>query len=195
MSRREEIVAAATKVFAEKGFNKATMDDVAMECGVSKGTLYLYFSSKNALIGALYAHELTLYLNAIREAASYEGTPPEKLRMFIAFIERTFQEQDALVKLVPELTTYIMQNPGLIEMDKTAAIETRHVLSGIIKEGIREGYFRPLDPEVAATTIIGAASGVLLQVYFDPEQSLKLSLDYLSDFIVKGVSGEHHSNP
>jgi AcrR family transcriptional regulator len=54
----------------EKGFNKAMMDDVAVECGVSKGTLYLYFSSKNALIGAICAYELNLYLQVVNQAAT-----------------------------------------------------------------------------------------------------------------------------
>lgn len=190
MGRRDEIVIAASKVFAEKGFSKATMDDIALECGVSKGTLYLYFSSKNALIGALYAYEMSLYMQAVSLAAHHEGTPPEKVYKFLRFVETTFREQEALVKLMPELIMYIAQNPSLMEMEKTITSTTLNLLQDILEEGIRDGYFRQLDAGAAATTILGATSGVLLQSYFNPELSLKLSLDYLSEFIMRGLNND-----
>ena len=145
---------------------------------------------KNALIGALYAYEMSLYMQAVSRAAHHEGTPPEKLHKFIQFVEITFREQEALVKLMPELIMYIAQNPSLMEMEKTITSTTLNLLQGIIEEGIRDGYFRQLDASAAATTILGAASGVLLQSYFNPELSLKLSLEYLSEFIMRGLNND-----
>ncbi len=190
MSRRDDIIHAATKVLAEKGFNKATMDDIALECGVSKGTLYLYFSSKNALIAAIYLYELNLYLQAVMQASFHQGTPPEKLQKFLEFVESSFRGQPDLLKLFPELITHLMQNPGWVEADKMAAEETLNVLKAILDEGISGGYFRPLDTSTAAATILGAAFGVLIQGFFYPEQDLKRSLEYLTDIIVKGLSHE-----
>ena len=48
--RKEQIATAATKIFSEQGFDKARMDDIASEAKLSKGTLYLYFKSKDAII-------------------------------------------------------------------------------------------------------------------------------------------------
>jgi AcrR family transcriptional regulator len=60
--RTAQIIEAATTVFAAKGFDHATMDDIADQAGINKATIYLYFDSKDALIravaGALFAREL-----------------------------------------------------------------------------------------------------------------------------------------
>lgn len=188
MGRREDIIFAAMTVFAAKGINKATMDDIATECGVSKGTLYLYFDSKNALIWALYAHQVQIYLQAVSEAAQQQGTPPEKLAGFLKFVEQAMQGQEALIKLIPELTLYIIQHPSLIEIEKTSAAATQTALQKIIEEGIQQGFFRPVNTHAVTNMILGASMGIFMQSYVSPEQDLKHSLEYLSEFIAKGLA-------
>ena len=51
--RRQQIIVAAKRVFSEKGFNKATMEDIAKEAELSPGTLYLYFKNKEELYASL----------------------------------------------------------------------------------------------------------------------------------------------
>ncbi|MEA3463233.1 MAG: TetR/AcrR family transcriptional regulator [Bacteroidota bacterium] len=86
--RREEIVQAAEKVFFSKGFELATMDDIAAEAELSKGTLYLYFKSKEDLHMALARKSIQMLNKRTTEATEGEGNALEKLgRMGRATIE------------------------------------------------------------------------------------------------------------
>ena len=63
--RPQEILAAALGVFAEKGFAGARMDDIAQRAGVTKGTIYLYFESKDALFDAFVHEYCANYIRAV----------------------------------------------------------------------------------------------------------------------------------
>src|SRR5690242_12501061 len=77
--RRDQILDAASKVFARLGFQRARMDDIADESSLSKGALYLYFKSKDDLIAAIlrriYDHEL----RALRAAQTDTGSASQRL--------------------------------------------------------------------------------------------------------------------
>ncbi len=77
--RREEIIQAAEQVFFSKGFDRATMDDIAEEAELSKGTLYLYFMSKEDLHMAVARKAIHLLRVVTSNAAEGEGTALEKL--------------------------------------------------------------------------------------------------------------------
>ena len=75
--RREEIVLAAEKIFFSKGFDPSTMDDIAEEAELSKGTLYLYFKNKEELYASLSLRILQ-YLHIRVEHVNKEELPPEE---------------------------------------------------------------------------------------------------------------------
>ena len=83
-ARPAEILDAALKVFALKGFAAARMDDIAKEAGVTKGTTYLYFANKEAMFKALVREAVGTTLdNVAVTAQSFEGTARELLRFFL----------------------------------------------------------------------------------------------------------------
>jgi AcrR family transcriptional regulator len=77
--RREEIIQAAEQVFFSKGFDRSTMDDVAEKAELSKGTLYLYFISKEDLHMAVARKAIRLLREFTQKAAEGEGSVLEKL--------------------------------------------------------------------------------------------------------------------
>src|SRR5258707_14774994 len=82
--RCSEILAAARKVFAKRGFDTATVDDIAAAAGVAKGTLYLYFRSKREIyLEALRRDVLALHEETNSRVAACD-TAEEKIRAFIA---------------------------------------------------------------------------------------------------------------
>ncbi len=77
LMRREEIQAAAKKVFLEKGFKGATIEDIAVEAEVSVGTIYLYFTTKEELYASLNLNTITTYEKAVTGLALRKDMEPE----------------------------------------------------------------------------------------------------------------------
>jgi AcrR family transcriptional regulator len=87
--RRQTILKAALAVFAERGFAAARLDDVAVRAGVAKGTLYLYFHSKEALFEALIRDAISPLLAHVGAVAAAPDMPPTKaLETFFSLFER-----------------------------------------------------------------------------------------------------------
>ena len=87
--RRGAILEAALAEFAERGFAAARLDDVAARAGVAKGTLYLYFKSKEALFEALIRNAVSPLLEQVGKVAAAPNLPPLKaLETFFALFEK-----------------------------------------------------------------------------------------------------------
>lgn len=101
--RREEIVQAAEHVFFNKGFDLSTMDDIAEEAELSKGTLYLYFKSKEDLHMAVARNSIRLLKSVTLKATEGEGTALEKLgrmgRAVVAFSRSDPDRMKAIMTL------------------------------------------------------------------------------------------------
>src|SRR5262245_51077580 len=92
--RRHQILEAAANVFKSKGFAAATMDDVAAAAELSKGTLYLYFKSKDDLYLALSAVKLVQIADAFRVIAASGGSGIDQLeRMLLAYGETALEDE------------------------------------------------------------------------------------------------------
>src|SRR5437762_810632 len=82
--RTAGILEAARKVFADKGFNDATVDDVANAAGVAKGTVYLYYRSKREIYFAALKFGIEQMYAALDEELNRASTPESKLRALIS---------------------------------------------------------------------------------------------------------------
>ena len=96
--RRHQILDAATAVFSRLGFERARMDDIAEEAGVSKGALYLYYKSKDAIIATLLKFFFDQAIKQIRTLATDKGSVIEQL---ITMTRQLTREVEAMVTLQP----------------------------------------------------------------------------------------------
>lgn len=150
-ARPGELLSAALEVFAERGFAATKLDDVARRAGVSKGTVYLYFESKEALFKAAVESAVLPALEAGEAlAADHSLSPADALRTFIFWWWEKVGASDlgALPKLLvaevgnfPELGKWFHEN--LILRGNRAA-------ASIIDRGIASGEFRPVVARDAA---------------------------------------------
>ena len=81
--RKNQIIAAATKVFSERGFAEARMDDIVAESGLSKGALYWYFDSKDAIIVAILDRVFDWEAAHLDEILDREASAELKLKRFV----------------------------------------------------------------------------------------------------------------
>lgn len=188
-ARPEEILKAALAVFGEKGFARARLDDVARKAGVSKGTLYLYFDSKDSLFREMVR---TTKGPALAQGEAWldahHGTAREALEHLMRRMWQIMAEPDqaALSRLVqseirnfPELARFYFEE---------VTLRARRLLERVLKRGAATGEFRPNQTRFAARAIPALAlmlSGI--HCYFatfdpdpmSPEEMAERALDLL----------------
>lgn len=171
--RREEITAAAQRVFAAKGYAAATMEDIASEAELSKGTLYLYFENKEALfitLAGLVAEGVIASFEAIR--ATGLPTALDSIREMLSSWARIAEENPEKFRV---LVTWIASNH---EADVENGPFCRHrdrveriigLLVETLRGGIADGSIRDdLDPVLTAAELWGAMLGVnVMALNFD----------------------------
>jgi len=156
--RRRQILAAAVKVFAEKGFHQARVGDIAEEAGIAYGLVYHYFDSKEELLETIFRTTWTEMLARVEEVESAGVPAAEAVRQVTALLLRTWRRDPDLVRvLVREVTRNQHVQQEIEEI--TSAMES---LERIVRRGQESGEFRSeLDPRLAAVVFYGALEEVL----------------------------------
>jgi AcrR family transcriptional regulator len=151
-ARRRQIIEAAASIFAQKGFHRATTKDIATAAGVSEGTIYNYFASKEDLLLSMMSTFITESLPQI-----LVGPPPYDLRATLADIYRDrlalFDRQRDLIRaLFPQIFTdenLRYQFFSNIILPLVRQLETQ------IKVHSDRGVFRPINPAIVTRAIMG----------------------------------------
>lgn len=165
LQRREDIVDAAEKVFFSTGLKNATMDDVADEAELSKGTLYLYFKSKEELYLAIHLRGQAVLIDLFTKAVKTEMTGLEKTLAIGRAFFRYYQEYPDYF----EALSYYEFNEIDDNDRESIAYEcmqmghqTLDILVDALKTGIDDGSVRPdIDPFSTALILWGQTSGVI----------------------------------
>src|SRR5215469_9178962 len=153
--RVPEILEAALTSFGEKGFAATRMDDIAAKAGITKGTIYLYFDSKEAVFKALARQSAGAQIEAItRHVAASEGPSAELLRFVIRTLGQFMRTTDRII--LPRVLLSEMGNfPELAEFWRREIIDKGlSLFQAIVKRGIARGEFRKLKTEHAARLCI-----------------------------------------
>lgn len=152
---RASILDSARTIFAERGYQRATMGDIAAACGISAANLYNYFTGKKAIgfaVVARYLEEVDARLAVL--AASPPANPAEHLAAFVRIrIHHTVDHLRAEPRLV-ELAEMVLSDAdqGAALVARVAA-EQREALARIIARGIEAGVFAPQDAQEAARAV------------------------------------------
>jgi len=157
-ARPGEILEAALAVFAEKGFAAARMEDIAVRAGVTKGTIYLYFLSKEEVFKSLARqHVGENLIVAAEQSKTFGGSTFDFLRVFYAHFIALVLRSDAAV--LPKIIIGESGNfPELARFWREEVIEKAMALiSGIVAKGIERGEIRALPPEQVAKLVMAPA--------------------------------------
>jgi AcrR family transcriptional regulator len=193
-ARPGEIVRAALDVFAEKGFAAARMEEIARRAGVTKGTVYLYFPSKDDLFRAV-VHETIVPAveSGERLVAGFEGSAAELIRELVtAWWQRHGgTAQACLGKLVaaeaanfPALARFYMDE---------VVLRSRALLEGAIRRGIERGEFRPVPvtdaARLAIAPLVHAASYSRSLLQFDTQpMELGAYVELHTEIFLRGIA-------
>ncbi len=193
--RRNSILEAARHLFFEKGY-RTTMDEIAERAELSKGTLYLYFKSKDELYVSVIVEGYRILEKRIREALERAEGPEEKLKaVYFSFVDHCLENREYFRITQYFLTEDARENTSrelidAINMDSMTLLEY-----GIkaMREGIEEGVFRDdFDPVRASLVAWRNATGILDLAVLGNEGSVA-AVDYgeLFDlafaFLMRGI--------
>lgn len=193
-ARPAEIIDAALDLFVANGFSATKLDEVAHKAGVSKGTVYLYFESKEALFREVVKQIIVPEVEkAEQKAADFSGSQTELLTTLI----RNWWQAVGNTRLagIPKLMVSEAVNfPELAEFYIESVVSrARNLIANTIRKGTENGEFRDCDP-VATTRLLIAplvfaviwekSLGAYDQEEYDVEEYLRLHID----IFLKGLS-------
>lgn len=188
-ARPQELLDAALQLFVERGFAATRMEEVAALAGVSKGTLYLYYPSKEELLKAVIRERLSNEIEAgAAEAAHHRGNNTDLLRTLLAqWWLRVYDSPAAGVfKLI---ITEVRSFPDIAEYYIREVVEPGSQLIGrVLQRGVAAGEFRPVNIEAAVHSLVlpmvmmclhkhsvGACTPV--EAHFDPHDFVHQHID------------------
>jgi AcrR family transcriptional regulator len=183
---REEILASATNLFAERGYRAVTIDDVAANLGYTKSVVYYYFKSKNEILWQIISQIFDGFLQKI-----------------LAIKEQNYPPQDALAKMVRQHALSVMENPQWTsifnkeepELDPTQRRQVRRMkrdydalFESVYEAGVAKRIFRNIPSHV----VVGGALGMCnwLYVWYDPNGSLNPEeiADHYASILTQGCA-------
>lgn len=154
-SRPGELLEAALELFVERGYSSTKTEDVAARAGVSKGTLYRYFSTKEELFKAVVRHNLSVTLQAGEDLVdTFRGSTPDLLGCIAqGWWERVGQTQAAGIFRL--MMTEMGNFPALARFYAEEVIEPgQRLIARILRRGIDQGEFREVDVFLSAKSLI-----------------------------------------
>jgi len=164
---RSRILESAIKLFSTRGYNKASVDDICAEAGISKGAFYHHFESKQALFRALLDRWLQTIDNAIE--ASKDKTAPETFMQMIEAFPYVFEASGEGLPMFLEFWLQASRDKKLWEASVAPYRRYHKYFTSLIKKGQEEGSFAEVDPELASRMIVATAMGLLMQSLLDPQ--------------------------
>ena len=166
-NRHDRILAAAEKVFEAHGYAAATMDAVAAEAGVAKGSIYNYFKSKHDLFAQIFNEMASGEMASADELLATSASATEKLAALLDYWSGRLEEYKRIGRLVLEFWATAAregQRGEMTPMFRELYSRSRGMIAAILAEGAESGELnRELDPQLAASLILAILDGVEVQ--------------------------------
>ena len=193
--RRQQIMLAAKRVFSSKGFNRATMEDIAREAELSPGTLYLYFKNKEELYASLSLRILNYINMRLEEVNDRREDAGRRLSRLIGAMHDVYefdpliiinmfhlQSSETLKRLSPELKAEI----------ETLSRQALNTIADVFRDGIASGRYIEHHPVALADILWSLFSGVVLweaskRLIDDSKDYLKPTLDLAFEIFERGI--------
>jgi len=180
-ARPDEVLDAAVQLFAERGFAATTVEQIAKRAGLSKGTVYLYFPSKKALLeGLVHRAVAPIAEMAIGVIANYRGDPRPMIRQFLTTVVTNLDNNTSFT--VPKLVMREAVNaPEIAQMYRDEVLDRAiPALTSLIAQGVEGGHIRVVDPELTVRSVMGPIlMHIMLAEVFDIHPADGIALDRL----------------
>lgn len=189
LKTREKLIDIARQLFAHKGIENTTMNDIALAAEKGRRTIYTYFKNKRDIYNAVIESESEIVLDKLKEIANLPIPPDQKLMEFI------FQRFDAMKNLVSRngsLRAGFFRDAREVERArKISRPKEIHILENILQEGVDNGMFKIKHVDKTAMVMLLSLQG--LDVPYIRDNFAEFGIEknklreYLYDFILYGI--------
>ncbi len=166
--RIPQITQAAMRVFARQGFAQTRMDDIAHEAGLSKATLYLYFTSKDELISAILADFFTQGFSELSQLAARHASVSTGLETWTRQQMDAMQQNAAFLSIGFEFHGLATRHSPTREIMQRYYDQYRTQLGNLLKHGIEHGEFQPHNSQELALALISIYEGLTMLWMLNP---------------------------
>jgi AcrR family transcriptional regulator len=186
--RRRQILDAAVRVFAAKGFTQCRVSDIAEEAGVAYGLVYHYFGSKDEVLDTLFLERWSVLIQLIADTDGRDIAPREKLYAIASFIVDSYRHDPDLMKVIIVEVMRAANSFGQTHLDVIR--EAYAGIATIVERGQVAGAFTDrITPQFAALAFYGAIEQVLTGWIFDLIPRDEDSYDLAKGFVVDTICG------
>jgi AcrR family transcriptional regulator len=186
--RRRQILDAAVRVFAAKGFVQCRVSDIAEEAGVAYGLVYHYFGSKDEVLDTLFLERWDVMVELIGDIDKQQIPARDKLYAIAAFIVDSYRHDPDLMKVIIVEVTRAANSFGQTHLDVIRKAYGR--ISDIVASGQTAGEFKDdITPQFAALAFYGAIEQVLTGWIFDFLPKGDDEYEQAKAFVVETICG------
>jgi AcrR family transcriptional regulator len=183
--RRSQLLEVAREVVLRHGYRKANLGDVAREAGVSRATVYNYFSSKEALLRAIVAQEVARLNTAVAADLDLTAPPHRQLSIYVHARARHIGAIKELYDLANNVTRDVLHIVQAEIEDQQA--QERAYLTALIRAGTEAGLFRRVDPELMGAALQSALRGLYEDYVFDSQEGSARGAELLMHTLLLGL--------
>ena len=190
-SKHAKIIAAAVKVFAEKGFHNARVSEIAGKANVADGTIYLYFKNKDDILISLFEQELGKIVEDIRQGLEQEKDPLKKIERLVMNHLSMAAKQKQLMEV---LGIEVRQSAKFMKKYVNKPfMEYLDLIRSIITEGQEQGLIREdLAPGIMKRALFGALDEMVRYWLLSTQSkhSIGEAAKQISDVFIRGMMTE-----
>jgi AcrR family transcriptional regulator len=193
--KKQEILAAATRVFAAKGFSAATTKDIANEADIGESTLYNYFDSKREIMLAIMDEYKQLFDADFREATALASR-----QAFVELIDKTIDLFTSRVFFIRALVAEAWIDNDILENYVMARLrQIAGILGGFFSKEIEAGLFRPIDPQLVSRLAMGMFFALVIPMARGVEtapthQARRALAEAMVSVLIDGIQSPHVSS-
>ena len=184
-AREDEILAAAARIFREKGYHGTSVRDIAESVGLLKGSLYHYIRSKDDLLARLFEGALEDTVGELERIAAQDARPSERLRFMVkAYVAAVTENLDAVALYLREWRSLPAPDLARVRARRRAM---RTLFERVIGEGVKAKELAAGDPKISALAILGMCTW--LYEWYRPRGRLRAEqlADELADRALRSV--------
>lgn len=186
--RRRTILEAAVKVFGDHGFEAATVEAIAEAARVAKGTVYLYYPSKQAVYDAMFSGGMAEMERLISERVASASSARDAIAGFVTVRTEYFQQHPDFFRVyVAEFARQVAGTPDRGACQAALDRQTR-ALQKVMEQAVAAGDVRSVDPEAAALAVFDMSKGLIgRRLLLGTRADLNKDITFLTDLIWTGL--------
>lgn len=186
---RKKLLGAAMKVFSQKGYHKATLDEICKRANVAKGTIYQHFSNKKGLFLGLVDSLMTDLGRRVEGAVAEIEDDVIRLRAAIsAYVQFSEAHRSFYRLLIHEQSSF---SEEIRERFHTRCFSHLEILENVLRGGMKSGKMKKMDPRSAAFGLLGMCNSVIFRwLMSEKRYSLKKEVRLISEIFLWGISRE-----